>query len=279
MKKIHYRKELEKIQNEYKLEGKTIGLVPTMGALHQGHLELVKTAKDQCDLVVASVFVNPTQFNNPEDLENYPRMPEKDAALLESVGCDIMFFPSVEEVYTELISDPDVDLGELANVYEGKHRPGHFDGVLKVVHRLFCITSPDKAYFGLKDFQQCLVVEQLAKQEHPNIEIVCCPIVREQDGLAMSSRNLRLTQSERITAPILHEILEFVLSQKGKDSLQDLLSECREKLIHSGFKVEYLSVADATNLEEIQNWQDAEQYIVVTAAHLGSVRLIDNVKF
>lgn len=260
-----------------KEKGKTIGFIPTMGALHAGHLSLVKEAKKQCDIVICSIFVNPTQFNNPKDLEKYPRMPEKDMELLEKAGCDMVFIPSVEEVYTKEIKDVSIDLGKLAEVYEGAFRPGHFDGVLMVVHRFLDILQPDKAFFGLKDYQQCLVVKELCNQAHPNTKIIPCAIKRDADGLAMSSRNLRLTQEQREIAPQFNFALRSVVGAKNTMSLEESLKLAKAHLAQSHMDIEYLAVANATNLMEINKWEDAEEYIVVGAVNLGEIRLIDNI--
>lgn len=279
MEKKYYRKELEICVSEYKKIGKTVGFVPTMGALHAGHVSLIEKAKELCDVVICSVFVNPTQFNEQKDLENYPKMPEKDAQLLQKAGCDVVFFPEVDEVYTSEIADVDIDLGKLATVFEGSYRPGHFDGVLTVVHRLFAIVTPHKAFFGLKDAQQCLVVKELAKQAHPTVEIISCAIKRDEDGLAMSSRNLRLTDSERALAPQLNFALRSIAGANGVLPLKDALILAKEHVERHNMKIDYLAVANAENLEEITSWDEATDYIVLTAAHLGSVRLIDNLVF
>jgi len=276
---IAYRKELEKVVQEFKKEGKSIGLIPTMGALHEGHLSLVLEARKQCDVVISSIFVNPTQFDNPEDLDKYPKMPERDTALLEKGGCDLVFLPSVEEVYTKEIADVDIDLGKLATVFEGAYRSGHFGGVLMVVHRLFSIVRPNKAYFGLKDFQQVLVVKELAHQAHSEVEIVSCAIKREEDGLAMSSRNLRLSKRERGLAPQLNFALRSIVGAKQVVPLKVCIDLAKKHAEINEMKIDYLAVANAENLQEIKSWNEATQYIVVAAAHLGPVRLIDNMVF
>ena len=279
MEIIAYRKELERKVQDLIKDGKSIGLIPTMGALHAGHLSLVLEARKQCDVVICSIFVNPTQFDNPEDLNKYPKMPQEDTVLLEKGGCDLVFLPSVEEVYTDEIADVSIDLGKLATVFEGAYRTGHFDGVLMVVHRLFSIVKPNKAYFGLKDFQQVLVVKALARQAHPNVEIVPCAIKRERDGLAMSSRNLRLTERERTLAPQLNLAMRSVTGAKNVVSLKECVKLAKNHIENNEMKIDYLAVANAENLEEINSWNEASEYIVVAAAHLGPVRLIDNMVF
>ncbi len=197
---------------EHKGRGRVVGMVPTMGALHEGHLSLVRLAKSRCDIVVVSIFVNPTQFNDPEDLKRYPRTPEADAKLLEAEGCDILFLPTVEEIYPE----PDTrvfDFGYIGEVMEGAKRPGHFNGVAQVVSRLFTIVKPDVAFFGRKDFQQIAIVKSMVKQLHFNIEIVSCPIVREEDGLAMSSRNALLDPAGRAAAPQIYRTLQMAVER------------------------------------------------------------------
>ncbi len=197
---------------EHKGRGRSVGMVPTMGALHEGHLSLVRLAKSRCDIVVVSIFVNPTQFNDPEDLKRYPRTPEADAKLLEAEGCDILFLPTVEEIYPE----PDTrvfDFGYSGEVMEGAKRPGHFNGVAQVVSRLFTIVKPDVAFFGRKDFQQIAIVKSMVKQLHFNIEIVSCPIVREEDGLAMSSRNALLDPAGRAAAPQIYRTLQIAVER------------------------------------------------------------------
>ncbi len=257
----------------------TIGFVPTMGALHQGHLELVKQARKENDIVAVSIFVNPIQFNNKEDLEKYPRTYDTDIAMLESVGCDILFYPSVEEMYPE----PDntkYNFGSLEMVMEGKHRPGHFNGVAVVVKRLFDIINPDKSYFGEKDYQQLAIIKAMVAQLNINIEIIPCPIVREKDGLAMSSRNKRLTEQERNIAPFIYKTL-----LKAKKIAKDTGVKELEKWVkyefdqHQEFKLEYFEIVDSVSLQAICDWGEAKSAIGCIALFLGDVRLIDNIKF
>jgi pantoate--beta-alanine ligase len=276
---IAYRKELKELVQNLKNAGKSIGLIPTMGALHEGHMSLVKEAKKSCDVVICSIFVNPTQFDNPEDLEKYPKMPEKDTTLLANNGCDIVFSPSVAEVYTKEIPDVEIDLGKFATVFEGAYRSGHFDGVLMVVHRLFSIVQPNKSYFGLKDFQQVLVVKELARQAHPEVKIVACAIEREEDGLAMSSRNLRLNEEERSLAPQLNFALRSVVRGVNAVPLMECLALAKKHIEANTMNIDYLAVANAENLQVISSWDEAQEYIILAAAHLGPVRLIDNMVF
>ncbi len=258
---------------------KTIGFVPTMGALHQGHLELVKRAVEENDLVVVSIFVNPIQFNNKEDLEKYPRTFENDAALLQSVGCNVIFHPSVQEMYPT----PDnskYDFGSLEMVMEGKHRPGHFNGVAVVVKRLFDIVNPHKAYFGEKDFQQLAIIKAMVAQLKLNLEIIPCPIVREEDGLAMSSRNTRLSVDERQLAPFIYKTL-LKAKEKAKDiSVNEVeLWVANEFNQQEEFKLEYFEIVDFTTLQAINNWTETKAAIGCIAIFMGNVRLIDNILF
>ncbi|MBC7426408.1 MAG: pantoate--beta-alanine ligase [Bacteroidia bacterium] len=279
MKIFYYSKYLSETLSELRNQGKSIGFVPTMGALHKGHLELIKTAQQQCDIVVASVFVNPKQFNNKEDLAKYPSDNEKDAALLEKTGCDFLYIPSVDDIYPSTFEPVSLDLGPLATIFEGEYRPGHFDGVIQVVSRLFDIVKPHKAYFGLKDYQQCLVVKELAKQSFQNIEIVFCPIFREKDGLAMSSRNVRLTKEGRQTATEINKQMMKIASSDFS-----LLPEQYEKLAikaleEKGFEVEYFKIADPNTMLVLKAWKPEEKHIILTAAYIDGVRLIDNMIF
>ena len=264
-----------------KAEGLTVGLVPTMGALHAGHLSLIERARKECGFVVVSVFVNPTQFNNPNDLRTYPRTVEADCAKLEEAGVDVAFVPSVDEIYPE----PDTrvfDLGPVAEVMEGAMRPGHFNGVAQIVSKLFDYVEPDKAYFGEKDFQQIAVIRRMVEIEGFNVEIVPCPIKREADGLAMSSRNVRLTPEQRELAPVIHQVLtdNADMAKDGLDlqSLRDMVVE--ELNSYDGMEVEYYEIVDPITLQPLENWADAKNGAVgCITVWLGDVRLIDNIKY
>jgi pantoate--beta-alanine ligase len=262
-------------------QGSRIGFVPTMGALHHGHLSLVRRSKADADFTVVSVFVNPTQFNNPEDLKNYPRNPEADNAFLESAFVDLLFSPGEKEIYPDaaaMNSAPDVHLGALETVMEGAHRPGHFRGVVQVVHRLFDIIRPDVAFFGEKDFQQLAVIRAMVQQLQLPIEIVSCPTVRERDGLAMSSRNARLSPEQRAAASVLYKALDDVRDRCHEMPLNALKAKAAQMIEASGhFKVDYLEIADSTNLQSIHAMEDAENVRCFVAATTGDVRLIDNV--
>ena len=260
-------------------QGKTIGLVPTMGALHAGHISLMEQARKDNDIVVVSVFVNPTQFNNPEDLRTYPRTEETDCTKMEAANVDIAFIPSVEEVYPE----PDTrvfDLGPVAEVMEGPMRPGHFNGVAQIVSKLFYMVEPDRAYFGEKDFQQIAVIRRMVEIEKFNIEIIDCPIKREEDGLAMSSRNVRLTSEQRTIAPNIARTLNASLDY----ALSHSLAETKQYVIDTinafpQMEVEYYEIVNATTMQPISNWEDAPVAVGCITVYCGDVRLIDNIKY
>ncbi len=257
--------------------GKTIGFVPTMGALHEGHLSLVKQARLENDVVVVSIFVNPIQFNNPDDLLKYPRTLEKDLNMLAAAGCDVVFNPSVSEMYPEKV-EKTYDFGELANVMEGAFRPGHFNGVAIVVQKLFEITLPHKAYFGEKDFQQLQIIKALVKIEKLDLEIVPCPISRENDGLARSSRNERLTPAMRTAAPYIHMVLEEARSLSTAHSASQIISFVKAKFSdHPLLKLEYFSIANSETLQPVSGTILPGDYGFI-AVFAGEIRLIDNIR-
>ncbi|WP_281671463.1 pantoate--beta-alanine ligase [Rikenella microfusus] len=257
----------------------TVGFVPTMGALHAGHLSLVGECRRACDTTVVSIFVNPTQFNDPKDLENYPRTEEADLKLLEAAGVDFVFAPTVEEIYPE----PDTrvfDFGGLDRVMEGERRPGHFNGVGQVVSRLFDIVKPDKAFFGEKDFQQLAIIRHMVRGLSLPIEIVGCPIVRDTDGLARSSRNLLLTPEHRRAAPRIYEVLsDAAVSLRGKVPVAEakrLIAECIDA--NPLLETEYIEIASAETLQPASEWgRAAGDLRCFAAVRAGTVRLIDNV--
>ena len=271
---------LDKLLSKISLEKQKIGFVPTMGALHEGHLSLVRRAKAENDKVIVSIFVNPTQFNNPSDLEKYPRMPEEDFKLLQKEGVDVIFFPSEREIYPEGIGNKSsFDFGDLEKVMEGKFRPGHFKGVAQVVSRLFDIVHPDNAYFGEKDFQQLAIIKELVRQKKFAVKITGCPTMREPDGLAMSSRNLLLTPEMRKEAPKIFKALSHVRDHRDKNSLQNLKREAIDIIESNGLlKVEYLEVANAETLQPIETWNGKVRLRCLTAVQAGNIRLIDNVE-
>jgi len=270
--------ELRAYAEQARAAGRRLGLVPTMGALHEGHLQLVRAAAQACDEVIASVFVNPTQFNNPDDLRLYPRLPEQDAAALAPAGCTALFMPSVAEIYPQ----PTVlhfDFGPLERVMEGAHRPGHFNGVATVVSKLFHLARPHVAYFGQKDFQQVAIVRQLIADLSFDLELVVFPTVREADGLAMSSRNARLSPEARAAAPLLHQVLQQAAAQVRLGVLpaqvqQQALAALAQE---PAFIPEYIEIADAQSLQPVAHYEAARPVVLCVAAHLGGVRLIDNV--
>ena len=258
--------------------GQRVGLVPTMGALHAGHIQLVQAARAECNEVIATVFVNPTQFNNADDFRLYPRVPEADAALLAPAGCTALFAPSVEEMYPR----PTVlrfDFGALEQVMEGAHRPGHFNGVATVVSKLFHLARPHRAYFGQKDWQQVAVVKQLVADLSFDLEIVACPTIREADGLAMSSRNRRLDAPARAVAPLLYQVLSAAAAQvrQGVRPAQVQADALAALAQEPGIIPEYVEIADAQTLQPLAEYMPGRAVVLCLAAHLGGVRLIDNV--
>jgi pantoate--beta-alanine ligase len=273
------RQQLLNTLNHLRSEGKSIGFVPTMGALHQGHIELVKRAIRENDVVVTSIFVNPTQFNNPSDLIHYPRTIEHDKSMLEEAGCHFLFLPEVEEMYPDGVKEKtaEIDLGGLDEVMEGEHRPGHFKGVIQVVKKLFDCVGTCKAYFGEKDFQQLAVIRKMVREWKLPVEIVPCPIVRETDGLAMSSRNTRLTAEERKIAPIISKTLFKAKASWNTNSIEQT-KKIVEDIIGSEpkLKLEYFEIADATTLKPAEVNQK-KNVVACIAVHLGAVRLIDNI--
>lgn len=280
MEIIRTKKNLSEITNKAKNEGKTVGLVPTMGALHAGHLSLIERARKECDFVAVSVFVNPTQFNNANDLVTYPRTEEADCKLLESAGVDVAFIPSVEEIYPE----PDTrvfDLGEVANVMEGPMRPGHFNGVAQIVSKLFEMVNPDKAYFGEKDFQQIAVIRKMVEICGFNLEIVSCPIKREADGLALSSRNVRLTPEGRKTAPIIYKTLKDSVEYSQSHTLEETKNYVVNTLnATNGLDVEYYEIVDSISMQPVKDWKDTQNGVQgCITVYCGDVRLIDNIKY
>lgn len=279
MKIVKSIKELKDYLFGAKKDNKRIGLVPTMGALHNGHLSLVRRCVEENDVCVVSVFVNPTQFNDKHDLETYPRTLEADCNLLETAGCDVVFAPSVEEIYPE----PDTrvfDLGSVAEVMEGAKRPGHFNGVAQVVSKLFYIVEPDNAYFGEKDFQQIAVIREMVRQLGIPVVINACPIVREEDGLALSSRNTRLTPEQRQKAPLIVRTLKESVAMKPNKNVKEVI-EYVVNTINADpvMEVEYYEIVDGNTLKSIQNWSDTDYPVGCITVYCGEVRLIDNIKY
>lgn len=255
-----------------------IGFVPTMGALHAGHRSLVERARRECATVVVSVFVNPTQFNDKTDLKNYPRTPEADLRLLEEVGADYVFMPSVEEVYPE----PDTrtfDFGMIDKVMEGATRPGHFNGVAQVVSRLFDLVKPAKAYFGEKDFQQIAVIREMVRQLRIPVEIIPCPIVRGEDGLALSSRNTLLDTDHRTAAPYIYKVLKAAVEKSHQTTPDQLAAWVTAQVERNPLlKVIYFQVVDAATMQQVRTWEESPAIQGCIAVQAGDIRLIDNIK-
>ncbi len=281
MKIIRTIKDLEQQLNEARNNGQSIGLVPTMGALHAGHISLIDRARNENDVVVVSLFVNPTQFNNPNDLATYPRTEEADCRKLEVAKVDYAFIPSVEEIYPE----PDTrqfDLGGVAEVMEGAMRPGHFNGVAQIVSKLFAITNPTRAYFGEKDFQQIAVIRRMVELLGFDLEIVDCPIKREDDGLAMSSRNVRLNPQQRKSAPTIHRVLEQSVEYSRNHSVEETIEYVVSNIDSDPeMETEYYSIVNPITMQPLKEWNEAPEGVAVgcVTVNLGDVRLIDNQKY
>ena len=279
MKLIQTIQELRTELDALRKQGKSIGLVPTMGALHEGHASLVKRAVAENDVVVVSDFVNPTQFNDPNDLIKYPRTLDADCALLEKEGAHIVFAPSVEEVYPE----PDTrtfSYAPLDTVMEGKYRPGHFNGVCQIVSKLFMMVEPDKAYFGEKDFQQLAIIREMVKQMKFPLQIVGCPIVREKDGLALSSRNARLSEEQRQQALNISKTLFKSLEWAANHSVEETQQFVEKAIAEAeGLELEYFEIVDGLTLQKISAWEDAPYVVGCITVYCGEVRLIDNIKY
>lgn len=258
----------------------SVGFVPTMGALHQGHISLLKKSKQVAATTVCSIFINPTQFNNKQDFEKYPVTIEQDIYLLEKNRCDILFIPDINEIYpNEIFEQIPFNLGYLENILEGKYRPGHFQGVCQVVKRLLQIVNPKYLLVGQKDYQQCLVLKKLLTLINSTAELIICPVCREKDGLAMSSRNLRLTKDERAMAPAIYEVLSFIQQHIKPGNLKYLKKIAANFLEKKGFKVDYVEIANAENLQPVDDWNDDDLPVILVAAYINDVRLIDNLKY
>ena len=279
MKIFKKRDQLKSFLEESKKNKKTIGFVPTMGALHKGHLFLIEQAKKKNDLTVASIFVNPTQFNNQEDLDNYPKTLEKDIELLESVSCDVLFVPTIDEIYHKNVVSNKFDFDGLEHEMEGKFRIGHFDGVGTIVKTLFEIVSPKNAYFGEKDFQQLQIIKKLVTKNQLPISIKGCAIYREKDGLAMSSRNARLSSEQRKVAPIIYKVLKKV-KKKFPEETEEEISEWVENQFknHPFLQLEYFTIADEKSLNPINIKEFDKKYRAFIAVFAGNIRLIDNIQ-
>ena len=280
MKVINKTSDLQAIIEQFKNDGKSIGLVPTMGALHKGHLSLVKNSISNNDITVVSIFVNPTQFNNPNDLASYPRTVEKDLELLQTVGCDVVFAPEADDIYSQSETDSrfEFDFEGLDKVMEGKFRPGHFNGVVQIVSKLFDLVRPNRAYFGEKDFQQLAIIRLMTRRYNLPIEIVPCPIVREDSGLALSSRNSLLKDNEKQVAQhiyaVLNESRQFVPQTEVEELKQCVIAAIEQK---PELKVEYFDIVDGHTLKSIGKWDECDYVVGCITVFCGDVRLIDNI--
>ena len=279
MKIVNSIQELKRYLAEERQHNKQIGFVPTMGALHNGHLSLVKRCVEENDVCVVSIFVNPTQFKDKNDLATYPRTLDKDSALLEPVGCDYVFAPTETEMYPE----PDTrtfDFGTVSAVMEGARRPGHFNGVAQIVSKLFYAVEPDNAYFGEKDFQQIAVIRAMVKQLNIPVKINACPILREDDGLALSSRNVRLTPEQRQKAPLIARTLKESTNFAAGKSVQETIDYVVNTInADPVMRVEYYEIVDGITMESIKDWSDTEYAVGCITVYCGEVRLIDNVRY
>ena len=280
MKVIKNTEALQNVLSRFYQNNQHVGFIPTMGALHKGHLALVSASVSQNDATVASIYVNPTQFNNADDLKNYPRTIDDDLAKLESTGCDVVFMPSGAEMYPDGEAAARFDFNGMDERMEGKFRPGHFQGMATIVKRLFQTVKPSRAYFGEKDFQQLQLIKKLVELEKMPIEIVECATSRDLDGLAMSSRNLRLSAPQRAAAPVIYEALMQIKERAAKQkSVNRSISKAFERInAHAELAVEYIDIVNEDTLEPIKNWNEAERARAFAAVFAGDVRLIDNVK-
>lgn len=279
LKIIKNADEMKAVYREIKTGNKKTGFIPTMGALHQGHLSLVTNCKSDNNISIASIFINPLQFNESDDFQKYPRTIEEDIEKLRNITCDYLFLPSEKDVYPDEKSRIlDFNIGYLENVYEGQVRPGHFKGVALVVNRLFELIQPDFAYFGQKDYQQFLVLQKMVQENDLKIKIKMCPVIREDDGLAMSSRNRFLTDDQRKDAASLYQALNLLKVNYQKKPIDLIKKDAIKKIeLNKDFKVEYLDVCDSTTLKPVDEWNDAEALVAIVAVRLPGLRLIDNI--
>ena len=276
MKVLKSKKTLIDYVERQREMGKKIGFAPTMGALHEGHLSLYKAAKKENDEVISSIFVNPTQFNNPDDFQKYPKTLEKDLELLEKAGVDAVYVPNVEEMYPDGLNSKKYDFDGLENEMEGKYRPGHFDGVGTIVEELFRQVQPHNAYFGEKDYQQLAIIKKMVEKTKLPVKIHGVPTLREEDGLAMSSRNVRLTETQRKEATIIYETLEKVKEWFKVISLEEIKQKVTDIFRNSNFELEYFVIADEKTLKETDYFYKDKNYRAFIVAYAGDVRLIDN---
>jgi pantoate--beta-alanine ligase len=271
--------DLENYLQSEKNKGQELGFVPTMGAIHQGHLSLIESSRKDNSITVCSIFVNPTQFNDPKDFEKYPVTTDQDILLLEPAGCDVLFMPGVTEIYPDgTVTGDQYDLGYLESILEGKYRPGHFQGVCKVVHRLLDIVKPGKLYLGQKDYQQCRIIAKLVEMTGMAgiTRVIISPTVREPDGLAMSSRNMRLNKEQREKAPAIYQALNYIKANLQKGSLQPLKKAAEADLLQKGFRTDYIELAAAADLQLVNEWDGKQKLVALAAVFLDEIRLIDN---
>lgn len=274
VKTIEHLQEITALNRE---AGRQIGMVPTMGALHPGHISLINSSKQAGEYCVCSIFINPAQFNDPSDFEKYPVTIEEDIDLLEGAGCDLLFLPGVATLYPAGDIKKVFDLGYLEQILEGKYRPGHFQGVCRVVDKFLSIVRPDRLYLGQKDYQQCMVVRKMMALEGHQAEMTIMPTLREADGLAMSSRNLRLNDTQRKQAIAISRSLYDIKEHIAPGNVEGLAERSIAKLTAQGFNVDYISIADAGTLEPVTDWDGRQALVALVAAYSGEVRLIDNV--
>ena len=271
--------EMRAFSTKCRNENRIIGFVPTMGALHEGHLSLIARAKALCDVVICSIFVNPTQFNDPKDLLLYPRTEEADIDLLKNAGCDVVFLPAVNEMYPTGQEVRDYNFGTLTSEWEGRYRPGHFNGVITVVKRLFEIVLPHQSFFGKKDFQQVSVIREWVRRDEIKVEIVGCDTVRASDGLALSSRNKRLSSEQATLATAFSKALLFVRDNKSKNNVNALIAEATELFIEKEqIELQYFTVANSETLEPLEEISEANHQVALIAGFIGDVRLIDEIE-
>lgn len=277
MEIFNTQQELSLYLENQKAQNLKIALVPTMGALHDGHLSLIQQAQEHADLVVCSIFVNPTQFNDPGDLAKYPKPIEQDIALLKHQHCDVLFLPSVEEMYPDPNEKWQVDLGKLEQIWEGEHRPGHFQGVTQIVYKLFALVQPDIACFGQKDFQQVMVIQKMIDIKNLPITLVICPIVRDENGLALSSRNIRLSEDGKKKALVLSKVLNKVRKHFRTKSLDELHLLAIDRIKEEpDVKLEYFAICETRTLEQAHFIESGKKYVALIVAWVEGVRLIDN---
>jgi pantoate--beta-alanine ligase len=275
---LKYAADLKSYLIKVRSTNASLGFVPTMGALHKGHVSLLKKSKAACETTISSIFINPTQFNNADDFKKYPVTLEQDIFILEKNGCDILFLPDVNEMYPEgTVLKKHFDLGYLKTILEGKFRPGHFQGVCQVVNRLLELVTPTHLFVGQKDYQQCMIIKRLIEIQNFNTELIICPTLREESGLAMSSRNMRLNEQEKEYASEIYRTLLSIQQKIKPGSLHCLKKEATEHLIKKNFKPDYLEIADAKNLNPVVEWDGITDLVILAAAFVSDIRLIDNI--